>query len=99
MEQNAYELIAKLSPADKVEAMEAMGFMRYRPDHRGSCMLIRGGSGYICTCSAAPTSYWLAPNEVSDQIGESYAERKAYAHKRLAWDEESGKPRLEPWGI
>ena len=74
-----------------------MGFTRHRHSHLGNCMPLVS-SGYICTCVTAPESYWRAPEEVSNVIGESHAERGAFNKRRQAWDDDSAE-RPPRWSI
>lgn len=97
MDKNLRELLANMNSADKIEALAAMGFARTRASHTMGCLSIQG-SGFICTCTA-PSSRWVAPNDVKAFLGESEAERKAYTARRNDYFDDGVGERPEDWVI
>jgi hypothetical protein len=97
MNSEQRKVLEGLTPEEKAEALEVLGFTRHRHSHQGCCMSLVS-SGYICTCNTAPESYWRAPEDVSNVIGESVAECAAFNKLRQAWDEDSNE-RPPRWSI
>lgn len=97
LDEKELQALTELSPAAKLQALEAMGFTRSRDSHQSTCTTLQG-SGYICTC-VAPESVWSAPEEVYRSLGESFAERKAYTSLRNAHDNDGEGEPVKRWRI
>lgn len=97
LDEKELQALTELSAAAKVQALEAMGFLRTRNSHSPGCTTFQG-SGYICTC-LAPESTWSAPAEVCRFLGESLAERRAYTQLRNAHENDGGGSPVKSWRI
>jgi hypothetical protein len=87
--------LSMLSPKEKLEALEEMGFRERTPDEHAVGCASRQGSGLRCTC-LPPVTAWVAPSEVRQYMGEDDANRKKFGEKRWAFenDDEGSNPGL-----
>ena len=72
---------ATLSPQDKLQILEEMGFKEIPPAEHGTNCLSRQGRGLICDCLMGVTT-WGAPLDVKRWLGETHEERAEFAAKR-----------------
>lgn len=87
---------AGLSPQQKLQILEEMGFKEIQPAEHGSNCLSRQGSGLICDCLQDVTT-WGAPVDVKKWLGETHEERTAFAVKRQAYLNEGEGENPGPW--
>lgn len=74
-----------LSPQQKLQVMEAMGFREGSPLEHGVDCVSRQGSGLICTCWPGTTSF-KAPGDVRRYMGETNEDRREFAEKRAEYE-------------
>lgn len=85
-----------LSPQQKLQILEEMGFKEIPPAEHGANCLSRQGNGLICDCLMGVTT-WGAPVDVKKWLGETHEERAEFAAKRQAYLNEGEGRNPGPW--
>jgi hypothetical protein len=81
MQHNFMVNYAGLSPQQKIQIMEEMGFKEIPPAEHGTNCTSRQGRGLICDCLQGVTT-WGAPLDVKTWLGETHDERAEFAARR-----------------
>lgn len=96
MQHNFTVNYAELSPQQKIQILEEMGFKEIPPAEHGTNCTSRQGSGLICDCLQGVTT-WGAPLDVKTWLGETHGERAEFAARRQLYLNEGEGQNPGPW--